>query len=144
MQATTGTLAFTAPEVYQDSAYTEAVDAWSAGCILYNMLTGYQPFHEHFADDLVASIANKELDFETDPVWKEISEDALNLIQGLLKKDPTERLTIGEAMYHFWTSPDIQSIENMECLNLTKTVSCSAHLDMRNGLGGQSFGSRVY
>lgn len=40
MQALTGTLGFTAPEVYRDSAYTEAVDAWSAGCILYYMLTG--------------------------------------------------------------------------------------------------------
>lgn len=129
MQATTGTLAFTAPEVYQDSAYTEAVDAWSAGCILFNMLTGYQPFHERFADDLVKSIASKELDFTIDPVWKEISDDALDLLKGLLQKDPTKRTTIGEAMYHFWTSPDIQNIENLASLNLTKTVSCSAHLN---------------
>ena len=45
MRVTTGTLAFTAPEVYSANAYTELVDAWSVGCILYDMLSGYHPFY---------------------------------------------------------------------------------------------------
>jgi calcium/calmodulin-dependent protein kinase I len=40
----TGTIAFTAPEVFMEDEYTESVDLWSAGCVLYTMLCGYQPF----------------------------------------------------------------------------------------------------
>ena len=56
----TGTIAFTAPEVFQEVEYTyyffqkktllissnsETVDMWSAGAVLYTMLCGYQPFY---------------------------------------------------------------------------------------------------
>jgi serine/threonine protein kinase len=47
MYTYTGTLAFSAPEIFDSNSYTESVDMWSAGCVLYTMLCGYQPFdHE--------------------------------------------------------------------------------------------------
>lgn len=47
MYTYTGTLAFSAPEIFVSNSYTESVDMWSAGCVLYTMLCGYQPFdHE--------------------------------------------------------------------------------------------------
>jgi len=41
-----GTEAFKAPEMYRSDIYNEKVDLWSAGCVLYTMLAGYQPFFE--------------------------------------------------------------------------------------------------
>jgi len=41
----TGTEAFTAPEMFTRAIYNEKVDIWSAGCVLYTMLSGYQPFY---------------------------------------------------------------------------------------------------
>ena len=45
MYTYTGTLAFSAPEVFLSGPYTKSVDLWSAGCVLYTMLSGFQPFH---------------------------------------------------------------------------------------------------
>ena len=36
----TGTLAFSAPEILKSEEYTEIVDMWSAGAVLYTMLAG--------------------------------------------------------------------------------------------------------
>ena len=40
MHTKTGTLAFSAPEMITDFSYNEKVDIWSAGTILYTMLSG--------------------------------------------------------------------------------------------------------
>lgn len=40
----TGDYAFKAPEMYLNYEYTEMVDLWSAGVILYIMLSGVPPF----------------------------------------------------------------------------------------------------
>ena len=39
MESFVGTLAYTSPEVVQYEGYTEKVDIWSLGCILYQMAT---------------------------------------------------------------------------------------------------------
>lgn len=44
MQTKTGTLAFSAPEMFEMSEYDEKVDMWSAGILLYMMLSGEHPF----------------------------------------------------------------------------------------------------
>jgi len=40
MMTKTGTVAFSAPEIFNQSVYDEKVDIWSAGVVLYMMLTG--------------------------------------------------------------------------------------------------------
>ena len=46
--STVGTPDYIAPEVFGQSGYTESVDWWSAGVIMFEMLVGYPPF---FSDD---------------------------------------------------------------------------------------------
>lgn len=43
----TGTESFSAPEMFTSEVYNEKIDLWSAGCVLYTMLAGYQPFFEN-------------------------------------------------------------------------------------------------
>lgn len=40
MMTKTGTVAFSAPEIFLQSEYDEKVDIWSAGTVLYMMLSG--------------------------------------------------------------------------------------------------------
>lgn len=46
MLTRTGTENFSAPEMLNHGHYDEKIDLWSAGCVLYTMLVGVQPF-EH-------------------------------------------------------------------------------------------------
>jgi len=50
MMTKTGTVAFSAPEIFTERVYNEKVDIWSAGTVLYMMLCGQQPFfHDNVA-----------------------------------------------------------------------------------------------
>ena len=40
MMTKTGTVAFSAPEIFQQQVYNEKVDIWPAGTVLYMMLSG--------------------------------------------------------------------------------------------------------
>ena len=40
MNTYTGTIAFKAPEMFGKNNYSEEVDVWAAGCVLYIMLSG--------------------------------------------------------------------------------------------------------
>ena len=46
MLTNTGTESFKAPELFVSEFYNEKIDLWGAGCVLYTMLAGYQPFFE--------------------------------------------------------------------------------------------------
>lgn len=91
MNTYTGTIAFRAPEMLEHKGYHESVDVWAAGCVLFTMLCGHQPFHSEFIIDLIALIKRGQVEF-SDECWKFISEDAKDLILKLLQKSPEKRL----------------------------------------------------
>lgn len=64
MMTKTGTVAFSAPEIFTSMYYDEKVDIWSAGVVLYMMLTGQQPFYHENVATLVKLITCKKLMFE--------------------------------------------------------------------------------
>jgi len=46
MYTKTGTVAFSAPEIFRERSYDNKVDIWSAGVLLYMMLCGTHPFDD--------------------------------------------------------------------------------------------------
>jgi serine/threonine protein kinase len=42
----TGTPIYTAPEIHVEFRYSESIDLWGAGVILYTMLSGDRPFND--------------------------------------------------------------------------------------------------
>lgn len=62
MMTKTGTVAFSAPEIFVQNVYDEKVDIWSAGIVLYMMLSGHQPFFEPNVAKLVHKITTEDVD----------------------------------------------------------------------------------
>lgn len=53
-----GSIPYMAPEIFLNDTYDEKVDLWACGIIMYNMLTGSQPFFADFKGDLISKIMN--------------------------------------------------------------------------------------
>ena len=79
----TGTVAFSAPEIFTTGEYNESVDMWSAGVVLYTMLSGQMPFESEYLQDLVEKIKVGDYDFPPN-IWDSISEQAKDLIRNCL------------------------------------------------------------
>ena len=99
MQTKAGTAFFMAPEVILGN-YSNSCDMWSAGCILYLMLSGYAPFDGETQDEIFQAIIDNELDFD-DSEWENVSEEAKDLIRQLLTNE-NDRLTPKAALKHPW------------------------------------------
>lgn len=67
-----GTPGYVAPEIIEGRGYTEAIDYWSIGVILYIMLCGFPPFYEENDDKLFELIRNCKFEFQS-PYWDDIS-----------------------------------------------------------------------
>eukprot|EP01017_Pseudomicrothorax_dubius_P032796 TRINITY_DN4330_c0_g3_i4.p1 TRINITY_DN4330_c0_g3~~TRINITY_DN4330_c0_g3_i4.p1 ORF type:complete len:334 (-),score=98.66 TRINITY_DN4330_c0_g3_i4:378-1379(-) len=88
--STVGTPDYIAPEVFSQKGYSELVDWWSVGVILYEMLVGYPPF---FSDD-PSTTCQKILNWRRHlaiPPEANLSPEATDLIKRLLT-DAGERL----------------------------------------------------
>ncbi|OHT15045.1 CAMK family protein kinase [Tritrichomonas foetus] len=89
---------YAAPEIFKGEEYTESVDIWSLGVILYAMLTGELPF----GDGDIVSIASKVLGGP--PKYPDtLSESSRDLISKMLEIDQTKRLNIEQVEMHPWT-----------------------------------------
>jgi len=82
-----GTPEYLAPEVLKGHGHGIAVDWWSLGTLLFEMMTGLPPFYAQNVNVMYQKILSGELRF---PNY--ISEEAKSLLEGLLTRDPALRL----------------------------------------------------
>ena len=96
---------YIAPEVLQSSEPFDgfAVDVWAAGIILFIMLVGLPPFEwAHDEDPRFKMITRGNLRAMLRQWNRTISDDAAELLQNMLRKDPRDRLSLMEVMDHRW------------------------------------------
>lgn len=103
-----GSPGYVAPELLDDRGYDTQADVFSAGVIMYVMLTGRPLFRGNNVTEILEKNKNCILEFPQQ-YWDKISEDAKNLVQGLLKADPNERLTAAQALQHDWFTKGAES-----------------------------------
>ncbi|XP_064483785.1 ribosomal protein S6 kinase alpha-5-like isoform X2 [Ornithodoros turicata] len=106
------TLGYAAPEVLRQATlgshaagYSESCDLWSLGVILYTMLSGRAPFQSPSRNVSATAIMHRIREGEftfTGPQWDPVSQQAKDVIRGLLTVDSQRRLTMAELRSHPW------------------------------------------
>ena len=95
-----GTWAYMSPEMLFNHKYYKPIDLWSVGIIMYELLNnGQHPFYKKgmTKKELFKNIKNKNISY-----INKISPLANNLLQQLLKKDLSLRITAALALKHPW------------------------------------------
>uniref|UniRef100_A0A8C7X474 protein kinase C n=1 Tax=Oryzias sinensis TaxID=183150 RepID=A0A8C7X474_9TELE len=94
-----GTPAYLAPEVLRSKGYNRSLDMWSVGVIVYVSLSGTFPFNED--EDINDQIQNAAFMYPPNP-WKDISEEAKDLINNLLQVKMRKRFSVDKSLSHPW------------------------------------------
>nr|XP_042698943.1 serine/threonine-protein kinase 36 isoform X3 [Chrysemys picta bellii] len=104
-----GTPLYMSPELVQEKPYDHTADLWSVGCILYELFVGTPPFYTNSIFQLVSLIVK-------DPIkWpKTMSPSFKSFLQGLLMKDPRQRLSWPELLCHPFIAGRVTMIDDME------------------------------
>lgn len=92
-----GTPDYLAPETIRGIGQDERSDWWSVGCILFEFLFGYPPFHASTPELVFENILNQNIQWPDTPPPNENndcvpSDHAVDLIKKLLSFNQTERL----------------------------------------------------
>jgi calcium-dependent protein kinase len=95
---------YVAPEVLRKHYGPEA-DVWSAGVILYILLSGVPPFWAETEQGIFEQVLKSELDFVSDP-WPKISESAKDLLRKMLNPNVAKRLKSHQVLCHPWIRED--------------------------------------
>uniref|UniRef100_A0A3Q3ERH1 Ribosomal protein S6 kinase n=1 Tax=Labrus bergylta TaxID=56723 RepID=A0A3Q3ERH1_9LABR len=112
------TLQYAAPEILKYDGYDESCDLWSLGVILYTMLSGQVPFQcqeksltHTSAEEIMKKIKHGDFSFESE-AWRNVSQQAKDLIQELLTVDPNKRIKMCGLRYNAWIQDDSQLSSN--------------------------------
>ena len=82
-----GSPLYLAPEVITGKRQTKAIDWWSLGVLIYEMLCGEPPFWDDDGKKLLKAILEDSVTFKSN-----VSPDAQDLIKSLLEANPDKRL----------------------------------------------------
>jgi protein kinase A len=85
-----GTPNYVAPEIVKNVGHNSGADDWALGVMLYEVICGENPFYCDGMDQLAlfeAICHEKYYPFPTEP-----SKELIDLVDGLLEKDPAQRL----------------------------------------------------
>lgn len=113
-----GTPNYVAPEIFSSDGYAgPPVDVWSAGVILYVMLSATLPFNAPSLPELANQIINVRIWYPTS-----FSAGAVDLLKHIIVADPAERYTIEQIRQHPWFNVDYTPIRGNDVKNVAVSL----------------------
>ena len=94
-----GTPIYLAPEMILNLGHDEHVDIWCLGVLLFELLTGIPPFIGQNRSLLTDNIIKVNITWPSPPRLP-IDPDAKDLISKILRKEPTERISLEDMVRH--------------------------------------------
>lgn len=92
-----GTPDYLAPETIDGSGQDGMVDWWAVGCILFEFVYGYPPFHDESPEKVFENILARRIDWPEVDEDEDVSEEAKDFMNKLMCIDQTKRLGAGGA-----------------------------------------------
>ncbi|XP_016503089.1 phosphoenolpyruvate carboxylase kinase 2-like [Nicotiana tabacum] len=101
MRGLVGTPYYVAPEVLLGREYNEKVDIWSAGAMLYIMLSGVAPFCGDTTKEIFEAVLRGNLRFPT-RIFGSVSTEVKDLLRKMICKDVSRRFSAEQVLRHPW------------------------------------------
>ncbi|KAM0885865.1 hypothetical protein ACQ4PT_030039 [Festuca glaucescens] len=101
MSGLVGTPYYVAPEVVAGREYGEKVDVWSAGVVLYLMLSGTVPFYGATPPEIFETVLRGTLRFPP-RAFASVSPEAKDLLRRMLCRDVSRRFSAEQVLRHPW------------------------------------------
>jgi serine/threonine protein kinase len=126
-----GAMGYEAPEIrglvndvvsQGSSVYSNAVDMWSFGCVIYKIMTKKVPFQT--SGDLRGFCDNR-ISFPSSALEGKMSEEGIEFLKGVLKPQPLLRPTAAEALHYNWLK--FEEIPEEVIFNAAKMRSSLPH-----------------
>jgi len=95
-----GTAYYMSPELLKGK-YDKSTDIWSIGVVAYILLCGHPPFNGSSDSEIQDATRRGRLHFQSNG-WLSKSDDAMDFVKCLLRRDPRKRFTAREALMHPW------------------------------------------
>ncbi|CAE7197445.1 CPK2 [Symbiodinium natans] len=103
-----GTPYSVAPElVTAPVQYDQRCDSWSAGVVMFIILSGQYPFHGKTKEELLHKIRKEPVSFKS-ARWKKISKEGKSVLVELLRKKPENRCSVADALRHEWLKVQVE------------------------------------
>ncbi|XP_036326217.1 serine/threonine-protein kinase PLK4-like isoform X2 [Rhagoletis pomonella] len=90
-----GTPNYISPEVVTRATHGLPADVWGLGCMFYTLLAGHPPFDTDAVQSTLTKVVKSDFQMP-----QHLSYDAQDLIERLLKKNPSERITLEQVLQH--------------------------------------------
>lgn len=115
------------PHEFKDNeelTYTGAIDIWAVGVLSYELMTGRAPFERKEGPALTVEEQTCSQILGEDPAFPpHLSPCAVSFIRSAMAKDPDERPSVDELLYHPFLEPYQASLKRKEDYSNSKVVS---------------------